>query len=96
MTDITEALDALLKSSGWQLFRAHYDAEWGPRGTRYTSELEKALDLADPALAASQARQIVSARKAIEQLMVWPSEELARLLRQQRPAEPVGSRRGGL
>jgi len=98
MSEHTQILESLLSHPGWRLYREHVDREWGPTGDRYLSHLEKALSLMDNGEAASQARQIVSARKVIEQLVNWPGEELARLSRVEKQADPVGAagRRGGL
>lgn len=93
-----EALESLIDSPGFALFKQHVAREWGQNGARYTAEMEKALNLTDNNAAASQARQIVAARKTIENLMHWPEEELARLQRaEQTPAHANSmSRRGGL
>ena len=96
MNEIAQLLEDLQQHPGWRLFREHVDREWGPRGARYMSELEKALDLSDPATAASQARQIVSARKVVDSLIGWPADELQRLKRAEREPELTMSRRGGL
>jgi hypothetical protein len=96
VNEAVQILEDLQKHPGWRLFREHVDQEWGPRGARYMSELEKALDLSDPQSAASQARQIVSARKVVDGLMVWPSEEVQRLKRAEQKPELTMSRRGGL
>ena len=98
VSEHTQILESLLSHPGWRLYREHVETEWGPKGARYLSHLEGALSLVDNAEAASQARQIVSARKVIEQLVNWPGEELARLSRVEKQADPVGAagRRGGL
>ena len=89
-----EALASLLESPGWRLFCDFVAREWGPAGHTYAVELDKALDLTDPAAAASQARQIRAGRRIIERLLRWPDEELRRL---RAPlSEPTQSRRGGL
>ncbi len=91
-----EALESLVTHPGWSLFVAHVEREWGANGVKYQSELDKALDLTDAEAAASQARQIRAGRRVIETLVRWPSEELARLKRQDEKGEPTLSRRGGL
>jgi hypothetical protein len=96
VNETIQILEDLQQHPGWRLFREHVDHEWGPRGVRYMSELEKALDLTDPGTAASQARQIVSARKVVDALMGWPTDELQRLKRAEQKPELTMSRRGGL
>lgn len=91
-----DVLEALLTSPGWSVFVHHVETEWGPNGATYQQELDKALDLTDSAAAASQARQVRAGRKVIEMLLAWPSQEIARLKRQEPDSEPVLSRRGGL
>lgn len=95
MSDPLEALDSLLTHPGWLLVTAHLDREWGPGGVRYTSEMDRALDLTDNAASASQARQIRAAQRVILALKDWPAEEVARL-RRQTPVAAGMSRRGGL
>lgn len=93
--DRTEALDALLLHPGWHLFLEHCHREWGPNGAKYNAELDKALDLIDPAAAASQARQIRAGRKTLETLLSWPAEELARVKRTEpEPVQPSYVRGG--
>lgn len=89
-------IESGLEHPFWKLWRDHVAQEWGPSGTRYLAELEKALNLLEDGAAASQARQIVSARKAIEQLMAWPEEKLGQLKRSDTPMPGSMSRRGGL
>ena len=96
MNEQAQMLEALLTSPGWRAFREHVYQEWGPSGEKYQAELDKALDLTNNDAAASQARQIKAAQKAIQHLLEWPADELGRLKRAERPVEPVMSRRGGL
>lgn len=94
-----EALDDLLTHPGWRWFLAEVEREWGPAGVRYQQALDQALDLTDPAAAASQARQVRAARRMIEVLLKRPAEELARLKGTATgPPSPLSlaSRRGGL
>ena len=91
-----EALESLVTHPGWSLFTQHVTHEWGANGIRYAAEMEKALNLTDNNVAASQARQIIAARKTIENLMRWPEEELQRLQRAEQRPELTMSRRGGL
>lgn len=96
MSEQTQILEALLDHPGWRAFTAHVTQEWGAQGVKYNAELDKALDLTDPAMAASQARQVRAGRIVIESLLNWPSEEIARLKRQEQQPEPSLSRRGSL
>lgn len=91
-----EALESLIESPGWRVFRAHVEQEWGPTGQRYQAELDKALDALDDHASASQARQVRSGQKVILALLRWPEEELARLTRQAQQPEITMSRRGTL
>ena len=64
-----ESLEHLLLSPGWAAFVAHVEQEWGPTGVRYQQALETALNLTDSEAAASQARQVLAARKTVELLL---------------------------
>ena len=93
-----EDLDNLLKSPGWQLFVEHATREWQEQINRH---LETALNDTDDALAANKMRQMIAAKKAIDVLLQWPKERLARLV-QKDEAQAVTvtgwqdpSRRGG-
>lgn len=97
MIDPKAELESLVAHPGWRAFQQHVAHEWGPSGVQYVGELERVLNGTDNDAAASQARQILSARKVIERLMAWPAEELARLKRSSATMnEPSFSRRGGL
>ena len=77
--DLKEILEHGLSSPFWRWFVEHVEQEWGPRGKRYQSEMDKALDLADNDAAASQARQVRSGQKVILALLRAPEVELKRL-----------------
>lgn len=94
MSDTRQILESLIEHPGWAAFRAHVEHEWGIGGDRYLQELDKALDLTDPAMATNHARQIRAARRTIEMLMRWPAEELARLSRME-SEPPATLSRGG-
>ena len=96
MSERAQALESLLANPGWHAFTQHVFQEWGPTGVQYNAELRKALNLTDNDAAASQARQILANGIVIAQLVAWPAEELVRLTRSERVAEPAMSRRGGL
>jgi len=91
-----EALESLLTHPGWLILADHIGQEWGPNGLAYNAALDTALNLLDDNAAASQARQIRAGRRVIENLVSWPSEEIARLKRADKPLEQTQSRRGGL
>lgn len=91
-----DMLDSLQGHPGWVLFIDHVTQEWGPNGAFYNAQLDRALNLLDDNAAASQARQVRAGRHAIEALMRWPADEVARLRRSHGTSEPPQSRRGGL
>ena len=95
MNERADILESFLKHPGWQLFAEHVQHEWGPNGLKYNAELDKALNLTDDNAAASQARQIRAGRRVIEQLLTWPSDELARCKRQEPRVEEPMMARGG-
>lgn len=97
MRERCETLERLLTDPGWLLFTAHATQEWGAAGLQYQRALDQALDVTDPAVAASQARQIRAARRMVEVLIAWPAEEVARLKRlHEGPATTdAGMPRGG-
>ena len=94
MTIDPESLEHLLLSPGWAAFVAHVEQEWGPTGIRYQQALETALNLTDSEAAASQALQVLAARKTVELLLKWPSEEIRRLKAKDSDPVPAMSRGG--
>ena len=93
----SDALESLLTHPGWQIWVAHVAEEWGPQGKAYNVALDQALNLLDDSAAASQARQVRAGRRVIETLLAWPTEEIARLKRQQPQGNTATvSRRGPL
>lgn len=96
MNELAQTLESLLDHPGWRMFTQYVTHEWGAHGVKYNAELDRALDLTDPAMAASQARQVRAGRVVIETLINWPAEEIARLKRQEQQPEFSQSRRGSL
>jgi len=93
-----EDLENLLKSPGWFLFVEHATTEWQGNINR---QLEVAVNDTDDAMAANKMRQVIAAKKAVDVLLQWPKERLARLV-QKDEAQAVTvtgwqdpSRRGG-
>lgn len=97
MNDLRSDLSTLLESSGWKVFSAYVESEWGAGGTRFESFLNTFADSRqeDP-MVLQQIRQIAVARREILRLMKWPTEELAKLRERAKDHEPQMSRRGGL
>ena len=79
MSEARDALADLLKHPGWAAYVEHCLSEWGTRGTRYDAEMDKALNCTDPAVAHAQALQVRAARKIVESLLDWPTQEVSRL-----------------
>lgn len=95
-TERADVLQSFVDHPGWALFSGHAQNEWGAGGSTYHTALDKALNLLDDSAAASQARQVRAARRAIEQILQWPVEELARLKRAGQESAPTMGRRGVL
>ena len=79
MSDTTDALESLIASPGWRILCDLARAEWmerervGVRNVVSTSETDPVEKL----------RQIVAAREAVEWVLKLPSEEIAKLKRQE-------------
>ena len=84
MSASADALDSLVNSEGWKLFKTHAAAEWSPgscwRKVKEGGDLEK----------------VDYTNVEVGKLMTWPETELARLRRLEQAKEPTLSRRGGL
>lgn len=92
-----ELLESLVEHPGWKLFQAHIREAWGP--TAYAHRLKAAIGTARQlGKDASHALECVDAgNDAIADAMRWPSEEVAKLKRQQQTPELASlSRRGNL
>lgn len=80
--ELLSALKEMTQTRGWQLFVEHLKAEWGPEG--YGREMQRALASipAGPDRAyeiARLAEQVDATAKAVNQIIVWPKEEMKRL-----------------
>ena len=94
MSETRDVLSDLVKHPGWAIYIEHCLSEWGNRGTRYDAEMDKALNCTDPAVAHAQALQVRAARKIVEALLDWPTQEVSRLGRIEEPVA-LGMGRGG-
>lgn len=104
MTDEQEALDQLINSEGWHLFRKHVEEQWGSAeggGVRFVTQMTNIARSADDVLAMGQMRQIIAAQREIQgvDVMGWPKMRLEQIKRTAVPADSDAaplSRRGGL
>ena len=94
MSERASLLQGWLDHPGTKLFIEHALDEWGPRGAAYNREMDKALDVLDTEQSATLARQIRAARRAVEGLLRWAEDEIARERRNEQ-VEPVSMSRGG-
>lgn len=85
MSDRADALQAMVDSEGWRLFKAHVVAEWAPARC-WVRVKEADGDLA----------KIDYTNVQVGQLMDWPLLEITREKRAEQTKEPTLSRRGGL
>lgn len=88
-------LTKLLKSPGWLRLGEFARSQWTDQLGRHVSQ---ASDDRDDLVALNKLRQVVAAQKAIEALLSWPAERIARLeqvVAQERAPMSL-SRRGGL
>lgn len=96
MKERASLLESWLAHPGTTLFYEHAEDEWGAKGAAYNREMDKALDDLDSERSATRARQIRAARKAVEGLLRWAEDEIARERRTEPQLEPAASmRRGG-
>ena len=98
MTDTIDALESLIKSSGWRMLSDICRKEWTERER---TGRRNALNDSDDKRALDKLRQITAAQEAVEWVLSLPSEEIARLRRQEQASKaetaPVSmSRRGWL
>ena len=91
-----EALDQLVNSDGWRLFREMVGKDWGPQGHRFIDGVTNAARGTDSD-AVGVLRQIIASQREINYVLEMPAQRL-KLLRQARlQAVPGGqSRRGNL
>ena len=84
MSDEIDALEALTRHPGWARLTEHARAEWAVR--EFTAR-RNALGDTDDKRALDKLRQITAAQEAVEWVLTWPSQEIAKLRRQE--ASPV-------
>ena len=78
---IVSALRDLLQSEGWRIFRTATEHEWGPSG--YGRRMQEALTSVgrgpDRAYELGEVAERVDATaRAVNALIAWPSDEIAR------------------
>jgi hypothetical protein len=86
MSDTTDALEFLTRSEGWRILCDTARKEWA---TRERVGRKNALSDTDDKRALDKLRQITAAQEAVEWLLNLPTEELARLKRQE--VEPTST-----
>lgn len=86
MSDTTDALELLVKSEGWRILCVTAREEWA---TRERQGRKNALNDTDDKRALDKLRQITAAQEAVEWLLNLPTEEIARLKRQE--VEPAST-----
>ena len=90
-----EDLTNLLKSPGWlrvgEYARVHITEH-------LTQHIASAANDRDDVMALNKLRQVIAAQKAVEQLLAWPAERVAKLenVTAREQAVPSLSRRGSL
>lgn len=87
MSDTADALESLINSEGWRILCTKAREEWA---TRERTGRKNALNDTDDKRALDKLRQITAAQEAVEWVLALPSEEMARLKRQeqQEPERP--------
>jgi hypothetical protein len=92
-----EALDHLVHSEGWRVFREMVNKDWGPAGERYISAVNNTMRVGDEVSAVQQMRQVIVAQREISAVMQMPETRLKQLKQAEQRPELVGqSRRGSL
>lgn len=83
-----EALQDLITSPGWLLFKEHARLQWGPEG--YGKKIAAVMArYADDALALGlELRKVHTATEEINVLMKWPDERLKKSEPSHHPADP--------
>lgn len=71
-----EDLEALLKAPGWLRFYNAMTKQWREE---YDMHVNKAANVTDDALALSQLRQVVAAKKAVLAAIEYPKERLRQI-----------------
>lgn len=83
MSEVADAIEALLASEGWRLYSEHVKAEWSPAACwRKVKAAEGDLEKVD------------YTNGQVGLLMNWPTQEIARLRREEKEQEPSMSRGG--
>jgi hypothetical protein len=95
-----EDLDALVRSSGWQRFKAYTAEQWGTPSAGGGSGFQLAVrasaaEHAD-ADAIAKLRQVVAAQREIQGLITEFEKRVEQVRPQEQRLSAVGSRRGGL
>jgi hypothetical protein len=81
-----------LQHPGTRAFFAHVEREWGTGGQRFEGLMTTlANSTGEDQIVLNKLRQVAVCRREIQKLFQWPSEELARLKRQD--VKPEGSYR---
>lgn len=91
-----EALDQLVNSEGWHVFREMVSKDWGPQGARFVEGVTNAARGTD-ADAVGILRQILASQREIHYVLNMPLNRLKLLKQHAQTPELVGqSRRGSL
>jgi hypothetical protein len=91
-----EALDQLVNSEGWRVFRAMVEKDWGPQGARFVEGVTNAAK-GDDLNAMGILRQILASQREIQYVLNMPVNRLKLLKQHTQTPELVGqSRRGSL
>ena len=72
-----EDLAALLLTPGWIRLTAHLESEWGSAAME--RHYEQAAAIADPEASKAAIYQIAQRKKAVREMMAWPSERIKAL-----------------
>lgn len=87
-----DALDALVLSPGWLLFKEHARQEWGPEG--YGRKVANVIAAnAGTVTLAPAVEKVHATTEEINALLRWPADELKKL--QPQPAAELSLHRGG-
>ncbi len=78
---IVSALKDMLQSEGWRIYREACDHEWGPSG--YGRRLQEGISTVQvgpdrPYELARIVEQVDATAKAVNAVLKWPAEEVAR------------------
>lgn len=95
-----EDLDALIRSSGWQRFKAYVAEQWGTPsaggGARFQLAVRASAAEQADADAIAKLRQVVAAQREIQGLITEFEKRLDVLKPHEQRLAAVGSRRGSL